>query len=289
VVIPTRNEGDNLSACLATLTGLFHEVVVVDSQSTDTTRRIAAEANVKVVSFAWSGGFPKKRNWMLLNYSFQTPWVLFLDADEHLTRNFYEELVTTISRGDCVGYWLNYTNYFRGKILKHGIPQRKLALLRVGSGLFERIDDPGWSDLDMEVHEHPVLDGKIGEISTPIDHFDYRGMRHFLQRHNEYSSWEAWRYLDVNKHGRDSLTARQELKYRYLERWWYPFAYLVLTYVVRRGFLDGRAGFVYAMMKFVYLLQIQEKISEARCSSMPQKSQQTVKAGRVYGHSRVIG
>jgi glycosyltransferase involved in cell wall biosynthesis len=264
VIVPTRNEEKNLPTCLSGLVGFFQEIVIVDSESSDLTRRIASDAGVKVVDFVWNGGFPKKRNWMLLNYEFTTPWVLFVDADEHLTEQFRDELSAKIKIGACVGYWLNYRVFFRGMALKHGITQRKLALFRVGAGLYENIDDPGWSALDMEVHEHPVLQGRIEEISSPIDHWDFRGMYHFIARHNDYSSWEARRYLTIDGRGEGNHTRRQHLKYRYIERWWYPFAYFFLTYVIRLGCLDGRAGFVFAVMKFCYFLEIQEKIAEAK-------------------------
>lgn len=204
---------------------------------------------------------------MLLNYRFETPWVLFVDADELLTQRFRQEVGSKVRSNDYVGYWLSYTTHFRGKRLRHGIVQRKLALFRVGSGLFERIDDTGWSKLDMEVHEHPALRGPVGEIAAPIDHFDFKDMYHFIERHNEYSTWEARRYLALEGRDLEYLTARQQLKYRNITWWWYPFGYFFVTYILKLGFLDGRAGFVYAVMKFFYFLEIQEKIKEARSST----------------------
>src|SRR5207245_285137 len=100
-----------------------------------------------------------------------------------------------LEKGHHTGYWLNYQNYFLGTPLKHGVPQRKLALFRVGSGLYERVNDLRWSNLDMEVHEHPNITGSIGEIASQIEHLDYRGLHEFIERHNEYSTWEANRYL----------------------------------------------------------------------------------------------
>ena len=54
----------------------------------DRTRANSEAAQAKVIDFNWQGDSPKKRNWVLLNYTFTTPWVLFLDADEKLTDNF---------------------------------------------------------------------------------------------------------------------------------------------------------------------------------------------------------
>jgi glycosyltransferase involved in cell wall biosynthesis len=264
VVIPVKNEEENLPSCLARLGG-FAEIVVVDSASTDSTPEIAKSANAKLINFAWQGGFPKKRNWILLNHNFRTPWVLFLDADERLTDEFLEELPEKISNDHFVGFWLRYRNHFLGRALSHGVPQRKLALFKIGSGLYERIDESFWSELDMEVHEHPILNGPIGEIRSPIDHLDFRGLHQFIDRHNSYSTWEAKRFLQLQTDltERHRLTSRQIAKYRYVSRWWFPPAYFMLTYIWYLGFLDRWPGFIYAVLKAYYFIQIREKIRES--------------------------
>jgi glycosyltransferase involved in cell wall biosynthesis len=268
VVVPVKNEEKNLRACLNKLSA-FAQVLVVDSASTDSTREIAHATHAKIINFVWQGGFPKKRNWVLLNYKFSTPWVLFVDADEQLTNEFLQEMSEKIAEDRYVGFWLNYRNHFLGRVLKHGVPQRKLALFKVGAGLYERIDDLRWSELDMEVHEHPVLNGRIGEITAPIDHLDFRGLAHFIDRHNAYSTWEAKRFLQLRTDRAQMRhpTPRQVTKYRHVSRWWFPPAYFILTYILYRGFLDGRAGFIYAVFKACYFMQVREKIREFCVSS----------------------
>jgi len=264
VVVPVKDEAANLSECLAALDG-FAEIVVVDSASKDGTVEIAKEAGAKVLDFRWDGGFPKKRNWVLQTFAFKTAWVLFLDADEKPTPAFKDAVGAALAKPDYVGFWLNYRSHFMDRVLHHGVPQRKLALFRIGSGYFERIDDPGWSVLDMEVHEHPILNGPVGEIVEPVDHKDFRGLHNFLGRHNEYSSWEAHRYIALTNDPVvwDRLTPRQKLKYRNLRRWWYAPAYFMTTYFWKRGFLDGGPGLIYAMLKFAYFFEIRAKILEA--------------------------
>jgi glycosyltransferase involved in cell wall biosynthesis len=263
VVAPVRNEARNLPACLSSIPAGVR-VLVVDSASTDETADIARAAGAEVLQFQWPGGFPKKRNWVLQTHAFETPWVLFLDADERMTPPFVAELDIALGRTDVVGYWLNYRNYFMGTVLRHGDPQRKLALFRVGAGAYERIDDERWSSLDMEVHEHPILQGRVGEIAAAMDHEDYRGLHKHLARHNDYSSWEARRHQALAREPAAwaGLTARQKVKYRNLSRWWYAPAYFLFTYVLRLGFLDGRAGLGFAWLKFVYLTEVRLKIIE---------------------------
>ncbi len=196
VVIPVKNEADNLPTCLGRLDG-FAKILVVDSGSTDATRAIAREHGAEVLDFQWNGRFPKKRNWVLRTHHFTTDWVCFLDADEFVTEAFKSELAATLPTATEVGFWLNYERWFLGKPLKHGDEFNKLALFRIGAGEYERIEESQWSALDMEIHEHPVLDGPVGEIRAPIEHNEYRGLHHYLAKHNEYSSWEAERYLQL--------------------------------------------------------------------------------------------
>ncbi len=269
IVIPVRNEAGNIVRCLERLTS-FQAVVVVDSASTDQTAELARSHGAKVIQFKWDGNYPKKRNWFLLNHQIETDWILFLDADELLGEKFIVELAIAIADPAMAGYWIRYTNYFLGKQLSHGLPQRKLALFRFGRGLYERIDEHRWSNLDMEVHEHPIIDGQIGELKAQIDHNDDRGMRKFIERHVNYAQWEAERFLLMQIAAAAangavnlaSLTQRQRAKYKFIRAWWYPGAYFLYTYFVRLGFLDGWAGLAYAAMKFWYFTLIQTFIAD---------------------------
>jgi glycosyltransferase involved in cell wall biosynthesis len=265
VVIPVKNEELNLPRCLDALHGFYH-IVIVDSQSTDSTREIAKAKNIELVDFQWNGRFPKKRNWLLRNYEFSTDWVLFLDADEIVSEEFKNEVKTAIGKTEIDGYWLNFHNFFQGRLLKRGILFRKLALFRVGKGEYEQIEETRWSNLDMEIHEHPIINGPTGEIKSPIVHYDYKGLYHYLARHNEYSSWEAQRFFDLRKNNSDQwaqrLTPRQRKKYRSLDKWWWAPAYFFTNYIIRLGFLDGRGGFVFSFLKAVYFFEVRCKIKE---------------------------
>lgn len=261
VVIPVKNEDRNLPACLAALDG-FSEVVVVDSNSSDATVAIAERSGARVLQFRWDGKFPKKRNWVLQTFPFATPWVLFLDADEIATAEFKTALGSALQGTETAGFWLQYRNHFLDRELKHGVEQRKLALLRVGAGYYEKIEDDRWSDLDMEVHEHPILRGQIGTIAAPLLHRDFRGLHHFIARHNDYSTWEAHRYMALRGDQRawSKLTRRQKIKYGFISHWWFAPVYFLATYILKRGFLDGWAGFVHAAMKMGYFFHIYCKI-----------------------------
>lgn len=262
VVIPVKNDGNNLSKCLEGLVGIDN-VVVVDSGSSDSTLEIVAKYSREVVQFKWNGEFPKKRNWILRNYKFKTPWVLFLDADERPGEQFWSELARVLpgTKHDVLNIYLH--NWFMGRILKHGDTPRKTAIVRVGRAEYERIDEHAWSNLDMEVHEHLVTTGTVGWIKTPIDHYDMRGLSSYYAKHNQYSDWESSRYLAM-KDFSTGLTLRQKIKYRLLLSPLLPWGYFFYTYVIRLGFLDGRPGYYFAVNKFNQFNQLQAKIIEKK-------------------------
>ena len=264
VVIPVKNESQNLPICLAALKGV-ENIVLIDSGSTDDTLEIGRAAGAEILEFEWDGHYPKKRNWYLLNHAPNTDWVMFLDADEVVSPEFLTSLEPALADNSLSGYWLQYTNYFLGKELRHGIAQRKLALFRVGSGLYEKIDETGWSQLDMEIHEHPIINGKIGEISARIDHRDFRGLARFLDRHVDYARWETQRLARLGPKGSANwatLTKRQTSKYSYLSKWWFAPAYFLNAYIFKGGFLDGVAGYHYAYYKAWYFHSIRLMIQE---------------------------
>lgn len=285
VVIAVKNEERNLPLCLERLSR-FSKIVVIDSGSTDQTRAIAEKFGCEFIPFKWDGHYPKKRNWYLLNHHVDTPWVFFLDADEYVTDEFVNELERAIVKTQHAGFWVNYSNYFLGQELKHGVPQLKLPLFKVGAGLYERINEDAWSSLDMEVHEHPVLQGSVGELKSKIDHNDFKGLHSYIAKHNEYSSWEARRYMKLRNAGAtmrasttatavtetgttpnvladsEHFTATQRRKYSNLTHWWLAPAYFLYTFVYKLGFLDGRAGYAFARMKAIYFWQIRLKIAE---------------------------
>ena len=269
IAIPVKNEEKNLPGCLDAIgTNFAKNIVIIDSGSTDSTLSIARERGIEVIDFKWNGEFPKKRNWYLRNYTPNTGWVMFLDADEFITEEFKKEVCQELSNGNCVGYWLNYTVFFLGKKLRGGYSLNKLALFKTGSGEYERIDEKQWSHLDMEIHEHPVLIGKIGSIKSKIDHHDFHGISHYIRKHDQYANWEALRYLNTkkNKQCRSAWTWKQKIKYKLLATPLIGPSFFLGSFILMGGFRDGATGFAFAILKSSYFTQIYCKIKELELS-----------------------
>lgn len=267
IIIPVKNEEVNLPECLENLRGL-HNVIIVDSNSTDRTVEIANSYNREVIQFVWNGMFPKKRNWVLRNYSFTTSWVMFLDADERITEKWIEETVSVLtkhSESSVDAFVCYYDNWFMGRMLKYGDVMHKTAILRVGHGEYERIEEDNWSNLDMEIHEHLVVKGDIGEIKSRLEHYDKRSFESHWEKHQQYANWEANRYYDLIKDFKDiktskKLTRRQQIKYAFIGKWYFPFLYFSVSYILKKGFLDGYAGYKFAKFKAKYFSLVRKTI-----------------------------
>lgn len=265
IAIPTRNEALNLPSCLDAIGSDFAKrVVLLDSGSTDQTIEICRQRCVEVHDFQWNGRFPKKRNWFLRTHPPKTRWILFLDADELLTEDFKDELRRTLAATTHSGFWLHYSVHFMGRKLCGGYPLDKLALFRTGSGEYEQIEERNWSTLDMEVHEHPVITGTIGSIRARIDHLDQRGIAHWVTKHNEYSSWEAKRFLasKTNRQTNSRWTPQQKLKYALMQTPLLGMAYFFGSFFGMGGWKDGSRGLAFALLKMSYFTQLGWKVRE---------------------------
>lgn len=274
VLIPTRNEEANIEKCLHSL-DWAEDVWVVDSHSRDRTVELARAHGAHVVSFAWDGRGPRKKNWALAHLPFRHPWLLLLDADEEVTPELREEITQLLKRGpDCTGYLIRYHYEFLGRRLRHGDPLWKMALVEHRRARFEHICVPEVNRYDVELHEWLCVDGPVGRLRAPLLHRDADDLRHFFDRHNTYSDWEALlrtRYACRDRSGEvrprlwgTPVERRRWLKWLFLAAPGRPLLYFFYSYLLRGGFLDGRAGFHYNALKAFYWYQVRLKEYEIR-------------------------
>ena len=270
VLIPTRNEAENIARCLDALHGWADEIVVVDSQSEDDTPALAEAYGATVLQFHYTGGWPKKRQWALDTYAFRNDWILLLDADEILLGPIKEAIEQAIRSDAYDGYWLRFQLYFLGRPLRHGgFDLWKLFLFRKGKGRYEqRLTTQDTRMSDIEVHEHVVVDGPVGRLHPPIRHENFNSLYRFIQKHNEYSEWEARVYQEGHQ-GEiapslwgSQAQRRRWLKSRLVRVPGFPLMTFFYHYVFRLGFLDGRAGLIYCGLKGVQRFHAKAKLYE---------------------------
>ncbi|MDJ1133489.1 glycosyltransferase family 2 protein [Streptomyces iconiensis] len=269
VAIPTKNEAENIATTVRSVIGHFEKVVVVDSDSTDDTRALAKAEGAEVMPYTWDGTYPKKKQWCLEHVYPDMDWLFFLDGDETPSDELLAEmrrLFAGATEGRTLrpaafdiplGYW------FAGRRLRHGYTIVKRVLLDRTRCRFPEPDDlaaPGMGE--QEGHYQPLAEPVVA-LSSPIEHRDLDPVRTWFERHNRYSDWEAWleRHPAVREQIRMAKTRQGRLFHKA------PFKPLVsfgYAYVYKRGFLDGRAGFDYALAMSFYRWQIGLKTRESR-------------------------
>lgn len=253
VIVATRNEEKNLTRCLASLER-FDEVIVVDSQSTDTTADIARSFGVLVMPFVWNGAYPKKRQWCLDHLRLKHDSLFFLDADEEATPQLCDEIAAL--DWSCAGYFIKGAYVINGRTLRFGLKNNKLCLFDRHKIHFPVVDDldlPGMGE--MEGHYQPVLKagvaGPVGSLRHPVLHHAMEDAARHDRRHEAYADWE--RGMRLRKAYPDDITPlRRLLKAGFNLLPARPLTAFLHSYVLKLGFLDGMEGFTLARSRLDY-------------------------------------
>jgi len=275
VIVAAKNEARNLPQCLDSVRN-FGEVLVIDSQSCDATIEIARSFAANVVQFYYRGGWPKKRQWALDNLPLKHDWVLLLDADESVTPELAAEIRQALNDPDINGYYVGLEMFFLGRRLRHsGATFYKLCLFRRGTGHFEcRTTEQDTSMCDMEVHEHVIVNGPVRRLKHKLVHRNVDSLARYIQKHNEYSNWEARVWSGVA--GGDALPPKlfgsQAQRRRWFRKYFLcwpgsPLAFFVYKYILRAGFLDGVPGLIYCAFQAIQFFHVKAKLYEMESSS----------------------
>jgi glycosyltransferase involved in cell wall biosynthesis len=271
VLVPTLNEQRNIADCLGSVSW-SDDVVVVDSGSRESTLEAARARGAQIVDFKWNGQFPKKKNWALENVPWKNEWLLILDADERITPELAEEMQTTVRQPAADGYFINRRFMFMSQWIKHCgyYPSWNLRLFRHRLGRYERLHVGDTGSGDNEVHEHVVLNGATAYLKHDMLHFAYPDIYTWIEKHNRYSNWEA--QVEVMRRGADreaQAIGSRLAKRRALREWsrWMPFRptlRFLYSYILKRGFLDGYAGYVFCRLLASYEMMSVFKAYELR-------------------------
>lgn len=269
VVVVTKNEERNIARCIGALWA-FDEVVVVDSGSTDATVSKARERGARVFPFFWNGCYPKKRQWILDNLPLSHEWVFFVDADEVVTPSLSREIGRLMARGPrCAGYFVRGRYVLKGRPLRFGMMNNKLALLNRTLVEFPVVDDldvPGMGEI--EGHYQPVVKpdarGVItGQLREALLHHACDDIVAWRERHRRYAIWQA----EVNRRG--ALPGESGLKRRlgkFVMRIpaFAPAVAFLHSYIFRFGLFDGRSGLVLAQLRALYYRDVLRLSRELR-------------------------
>lgn len=256
VIICAKNEEVNLPFALANVMGWADQVCVLDADSTDRTQEIARKMGAQVfVRPCTREGLVEQRNWALDNLPLRNEWVFSLDADEYMEEELQNEVEQIVRTDDGTkdGYWCRYKFIFMGQWLRRTgmYPTWVLRLFRHRVVRWER----------REVNVQPLVrPGREGYLKGHFYNHDRRGFSSDLRRVDEFSTLEARAYARLRKGGprEDQLPARllgtvgerrRFLKHVFIHLPCRPAVIFLYLYVIRLGFLEGRAGLDYAILK----------------------------------------
>ena len=254
VVILTLNEADNLPRCLESIRWC-DDVLIMDSGSTDDTTAIARAAGARVLTRPFDT-FANQRNHAMEQGALRHPWVLHLDADEVVTPELRDELQALAAGTNAgqpvyrvpsklifMGRWLRYSGMYPAYQVRFG-RREQLRFVDHGHGQRESLPPD-----------------QVGTVSAPFNHYNFsKGINDWFARHLRYARAEAEQALAERREplrwgdllGLDPTVRRRALKRLANRMPLRPALRFVYAYVVRRGFLDGRAGFRYARMLGIY-------------------------------------
>jgi len=226
VIVITHNERENILACLRSVR-FADEWIVVDSNSDDGTCEIAQGFGARVVNTHDWPGFGAQKNRALAQASGR--WVLSIDADERVDAELAAQIgqVLAADGHGAAGYELSRLSRFCGQWMHHGdwYPDRVLRLFRRERGRFS----------DDLVHERLIVDGPIERLSGHLLHDSMPTLDDALDKLNRYSTGRARDRVRAGRSGGLGAALGHGL-------WAF-----VRCYLLRRGFLDGRLGFVLAL------------------------------------------
>jgi glycosyltransferase involved in cell wall biosynthesis len=271
ILLLTLNEEANLPACLAAVSWC-DDVVVLDSFSSDGTVSLAERLGARVYQRRFDH-FAGQRNYALDNITFKYDWVLHLDADEIVTPELYSEMLRVIAEGQFdafripskmmfFGQWLRYSGMYPAYQVRLGHRER-LRFKQVGHGQRE--------DLPAE---------RVGTLREPYLHYSFsKGLTDWVEKHNRYASDEAQETVRARSEGRgvdwlgcfalDRARRFRALKALSVRLPFRPSLRFFYMYVLRRGFLDGRAGLTYCRLLAIYEYLIVLKTRELRTGQSP--------------------
>ena len=268
VIILTKNEEQDLPGCLESVSW-SDDIHVYDSMSIDETVNIAKSFGAKVIQRPFDN-WATHQNWGLQNIKFKYPWVFYIDADERMTPELIEGIQSAvISASNEVAFRVQRRDFFMNTWLKHV----------QSSPFYMRLFKPEHMRYERLVNPISIADGRIGDVTGYLDHFPFsKGIGHWVDRHNSYSRFEAQQIVDNRKQqttfrfikaftAKDFNDRRFHQKELFYHLPFRPLIKFLILYLGKRGFLDGKAGFTYAVLQSIYEYFIVLKTYELEVSN----------------------
>jgi len=218
VIIPTYNEEASIERALKSVQ-FADEIILVDSFSTDKTVDIANKYNCKILQRKFDN-FSNQKNHALQFAN--CDWVLFVDADERIPFQLQVQIIDAMNSGKHNGFKLKFPHFFMNRFLYHHYNFVTRLVVRTEC------------HFEGSVHEKLVVNGSIGKLDSPVLHYTYKGLQHYINKKDSYAWFQAEQLLNKGK------------KATYFHLAFKPFYRFFSSYILRGGFRDGIPGLAVA-------------------------------------------
>jgi glycosyltransferase involved in cell wall biosynthesis len=226
VVIITYNEEKMIGKCLESVQDIADEIVVVDSLSTDNTRSICKQYNVKFIEHAFEGHIQQKN--LALSHAVN-PHVLSLDADEVVSPKLKESIKSIKQNWENDGYYFNRLTNYCGKWIRHcgWYPDKKLRLLDRRKGQWGGVNP----------HDKIMMEknSRICHLKGDLWHYSFFSIGQHIEQINKFTDISSCQLFEQ---GKKASVAKILFS---------PFIKFIRDYIVKAGFLDGFYGLVISM------------------------------------------
>ncbi len=252
IALAVYNETDNLAACLESIKDIASEIVIVDGDSSDDTRDIAAKFGAKVMVEENRSNFHINKQHAI--DACTNNWILQLDADERVSTMLASEIQKTItSTNPASAYYLKRRNYFLGRWMNKGgmYPDPVIRLFQKGKAHL-----PAAS-----VHELMTVDGTTLWLDNDLLHIADPSFARYLLRSNRYTTLQADDWLKEKKIGTSTLNILQYMI-------WKPLVRFLSIYLRHKGFMDGFPGFIFAWYSGLHIASSYVKYWEKMTSKV---------------------
>ena len=251
VIIPVLNEEFHLKRLLPKIKKYFFEIIVIDSDSKDNTKKIVKKNKCRYFNKKFKN-FSEKINFGINKSNLQ--WVFELHADEILEKNFFFKLKKIFKKQKNFNSISLIRNLkYKNKLIKHGgvFPQRQIRIWKKQFGFY---NEKQVTDEYVTIRQKKLLISNLNIIDDNIAFTDL----YFLKKHIIYAKREAKYYesflinrLKQNKIFKDKKLNEKILYYKFpiLIR---PFLLFLYRYFYKKGFLDGYYGFEYCLFQTLF-------------------------------------
>lgn len=239
-IVLAKNEESVIERALRSVR-FCDEILLIDDFSADKTAEIAKKHKAKVLQFNVSADFAAARNYA--EKEARGEWLLFIDADEKLSEGLSREVQNAAkNKEEITAYYIKRRDYWWGRELKHGdvLPARELGIIRL-----MKKNSGTWAG---SVHEVFTPTGSTAQLSTFLNHYPHPTIAAFLGDINFYSTLRA---KELKKRGRRANIVAIVFV---------PLGKFIQNYFMRRGFLDGAAGFAYAFAMSFHSFLVRAKL-----------------------------